>query len=867
MPLRRLRLIGRFLPAALLAGSLLIGSAAQALTLKVGIYTQEPDVFIGQDGQPAGILGEILKRIADREGWSLNTVPCDWAQCLNLLRAGRIDILPDVTYTPERAKQFSFHHTAALSSWSQIYTRATTPLRSIEDLQNKSLAVLEGSVQQSYLQRLARELPLAIRFSTVTHLAEGFRQVRDGEIDAVAADYFFGELSVQNYGVIPTPIIFQPTQAFYATPKGSHPQVLATIDHYLALWQARPDSDYYQILSQWRNPPTESIFGQKGPRVIASLGGLLLLVLALALLLRLQVRRKARQLSLSERRLGAMLDSLDAAACIKDLNLRYTFANRKIERLLGVDEGGLIGKHDEEIFKDDAALKTIMDEDRAIIASGKRMVRRSALALSSQEGKRNYLVIKGPMRDAAGRVEAICVVFTDITDQLHAEEMAHWLSRYDPLTKLPNRRTALAKLEELVGTMQSGHAIGGLLLINLDAFKKINDVHGYETGDQVLRGTATRLAQTLRAQDLLARIGTDEFMVLLPNLGTHLNDAAHKAMHVAEKLRLAIGGSPFTVNGHPVLITGRIGLTLIHRHSTSVNELFHEADAASDQARQDGGNCVTFYERQLQSEAEQRLWLEQNLLQALHTPQLTLYLQPQFNAAGRVTGGELLARWKHPQRGNIPPELFIPVAEESGLINLLGEWSLAFACEALRSLQALGEPYPLSLNVSPKRLMDPQFAEHIRTILEQSDVPGNRLILEVTEGILIQDIQAVAKRMHELARMGIRFSIDDFGTGYSNLAYLKRLPLYELKIDKSLIQDLPQDTDNQAIVRLILAMADQLGLRVVAEGVETVAQRDFLVQQQCDALQGYLLARPMPVDRWLAQVARSDSASIDDGGQ
>lgn len=268
-------------------------------------------------------------------------------------------------------------------------------------------------------------------------------------------------------------------------------------------------------------------------------------------------------------------------------------------------------------------------------------------------------------------------------------------------------------------------------------------------------------------------------------------------------------------------------------------------------AKQSGRNRVTFYEQDMQSDVEQRLWLEHDLTQALHTPQLSMYLQPQYGSDARVTGAELLARWSHPTRGPVSPALFIPIAEETGLINHLGEWVLNEACSLLLRLQSAGETYPLSINVSPKRLMEPGFLEYVQDTLTRTGAPGNRLIFEITEGVLIHDIHNTARRMKELNLLGIRFSIDDFGTGYSNLAYLKRLPLYELKIDKSLVQDIPADPDSSAIAQLILAMASQLDLRVVAEGVETQAQADFLFENNCHALQGYLLARPMPIPTWL----------------
>jgi diguanylate cyclase (GGDEF)-like protein/PAS domain S-box-containing protein len=832
----------------------LCAASSHALTLQVGIYDQKPDVYIAANGEPAGILGELLNEIARREGWTLQTQSCSWVRCLQLLKAGQIDLLPDMFYTPERAKTFGFHHIPVLHSWSQIYARPGNTLRSIEDLKNTGLAALAGSTQIDYLRTTLEGLHVPVRLDSVQTLDEGFKRVQSMQDDAVAADYFYGELTAHEYGLMATPIIFQPLEVFYATQKGRHPHVLATIDRYLATWQATPDSFYYRTLNHWRTPIQRSALDSHGPWIIGMLAALLVLALVLTLIFRVQLTRQRRWLLFNERRFEAILGSIDACVCTKDREQRYLYANPQLEAFYGVQEGALIGHRDEDFLKDPATMEAINASDQAVLNTRKRQVTQPEIVPPGATESHTFLSIKAPLLNADGTVDAICTVATDITDRVRAEASAHRLAYYDILTNLPNRRQALLRLEELLKKARERQATGALLVLNLDSFKKINDLHGHQSGDQLLCGVSERLRQATRDRDLVARTSADEFVVLLDGLGHPVGEAARDAMHVAEKLRLAIANKAFVVLGKPAYVTVSIGMTLIHVQSGSIDVVMREADMATYRAKSQGGNQVTFYEQDLQTEVEQRLWLEHDLLQALNTPQISLHIQPQFGADGRVTGAELLARWNHPTRGQVSPALFIPIAEETGLINLLGEWSLTVACQTLMKLQQLGETYPISLNVSPKRLMEPHVVDYVRDTLEKFKAPGNRLIFEVTEGVLIQDILTVAERMQALSLMGIRFSIDDFGTGYSNLAYLKRLPLYELKIDKSLVQDLPGDEENVAIVQLILAMADRLDLRVVAEGVETEEQSAFLFEHQCHALQGFLLARPMPIETWLDTV-------------
>jgi EAL domain-containing protein (putative c-di-GMP-specific phosphodiesterase class I) len=324
---------------------------------------------------------------------------------------------------------------------------------------------------------------------------------------------------------------------------------------------------------------------------------------------------------------------------------------------------------------------------------------------------------------------------------------------------------------------------------------------------------------------------------------------------VAEKIRTAIARD-FEIGGQSYHCSASIGVTLLPKAQQQAHDLLREADIAMYRAKAEGRNGIAFFEAAMQADVERRLTLERALARALDASQLCMHVQPQVDRHGRVTGAEMLMRWPQPDGSFIAPGIFIPIAEESGLIVKLGHWALREACRAASLLAQAGRPVPLSVNVSPAQFRQPDFASRVQAALAEHGTPAGALILELTEGLLIDQRDASLARMRELAALGIRFSIDDFGTGYSSLAYLTSMPLYELKIDKRFIDDTPRDT---AIVQAILAMARHLGLRVVAEGVETQEQADFLVAHDCDGLQGYLYARPMPLADFLAWLARQQA--------
>ena len=446
--------------------------------------------------------------------------------------------------------------------------------------------------------------------------------------------------------------------------------------------------------------------------------------------------------------------------------------------------------------------------------------------------------------------EYTSITVKDISERKQAEADINQLAFYDHLTTLPNRRLLMNRLEQTLSNARRTGFISALLFIDLDNFKYVNDGCGHAVGDALLIGIAKSVGPLLRQEDTLARIGGDEFVVLMGTKQTDFDPAANAAMVVADKVRLALM-QPVFIEGQRHAVSASIGVTLFPKYGQTPSDVLREADIAMYRAKTAGRNQTAFFELKMQVDLEDRLAIERDLALAITTGQLEMYIQPQVDPHGHPVSAELLMRWTHPERGPISPAVFIPIAETSGLILKLGNWTLHQGCHAQVKLANEGHPLPLSINVSPRQFRQADFVSQVRVALAESGADPTRLIFEVTEGMLIENLDVTIARMLELCGLGIRFSIDDFGTGYSSLAYLKRLPLFELKIDKSFIQHTPNDSEVTAIVQSILSMAKHLRLRVVAEGVETKEQANFLTNAGCDAMQGYLFAKPMPIDGWL----------------
>jgi len=468
-----------------------------------------------------------------------------------------------------------------------------------------------------------------------------------------------------------------------------------------------------------------------------------------------------------------------------------------------------------------------------------------------------------PIRNARGEVVAGISVFLDITERKMAEEKIKNLAFYDQLTGLPNRRLLFDRLEQALAGRSRHSRQGALLFIDLDHFKALNDSLGHDVGDQLLQQVAQRLLACVREDDTVARIGGDEFVVMLDGLSAVDAEAANQAELVGKKIQAALNQT-CQVARSTCQSSASIGIALFDSQ-LDVSELLKRADLAMYQAKAAGRDTLCFFDPQMQAMVKAHAALKSDLSEAISKEQFVMHYQPQVDSSGALLGVEALLRWQRPGRGLVAPEAFIPLAEESGLILAIGQWVVNTACAQLANwAQRSGfEHLVLSVNVSARQLHHQDFVNQVLAALECCGANPYRLKLELTESMLVEDIEEVISKMTLLRAKGIGFSLDDFGTGYSSLSYLKRLPLDQLKIDQSLVSELLSDASDEAIVRTIVALGQSLGLVVIAEGVENEAQKERLASVGCHCYQGYYFARPLPLDRFerLARAAQVQAAS------
>lgn len=566
------------------------------------------------------------------------------------------------------------------------------------------------------------------------------------------------------------------------------------------------------------------------------------------------VRSPYRQLQASQDKLQAAMDALPDTMFELDIEGRFVDYHTTQSSLLAAPSGGFIGKTVTEILPFEAA-NTCFSALHEALRQGHSRGRQFELAV--HDGIRWFELSVSPKPVEQGQKPRFIVLLRDISERKLAEAQIHTLAYYDALTQLPNRRLLAERLQQAFSASVRNGQFGAVLFFDLDHFKTINETKGYDVGDMLLMEVARRLESRAQRGSTVARIGSDEFVVTLETLGSGANDAAVQARLYAEDMRSVLS-RPYHLKSHIHHVTPSIGVAMFKGQGERIENLIKHAEVAMQQSKLSGRDTIRFHDQDMQTALEAMAELEDALRLALERQQLHLYYQVQVDSLNRPLGAEALIRWIHPQRGMISPAQFIPLAEKTGLILPIGAWVLQQACSQLKAWQQnpLTRELILAVNVSARQFHQEDFVARVQHILLESGAKPAMLKLELTESMMLDRVDDTIAKMRELKLLGVHFSMDDFGTGYSSLQYIKRLPLDQLKIDQSFVSDINEDTNDAAIVQAIIAMSDALGLSVIAEGVETATQRDFLDKRGCHEFQGYLFSRPVPLEQFEALLQR-----------
>ncbi len=616
--------------------------------------------------------------------------------------------------------------------------------------------------------------------------------------------------------------------------------------------------------TKWRlvDLPNPTLFTNHRNRTVTQAAVVITIFLIVSVIMLWQIRREESQRIAAEEqmhKLSSVVEQTDDMVLITDHDGLVEYINPAFERKTGYSASEILGKkphlissghHDKDYYK----------ELWSTIRGGN--VFQSRFTNRHKDGTLYYEEKTiTPLKDDRGQVTHYVSTGKDVTEQVEAQERLQHLAHHDVLTDLPNRALLTDRLNHALAQAQRNESLVAILLMDLDRFKTINDSLGHSVGDILLKTVANRLRQCMRSSDSIARLGGDEFVIILENI-----NGIRDVTVVVEKVLKSLA-QPLTVDGQVLLTSASIGITMYPFDDDDIETLLKSADIAMYRAKKAGGNTYAFFTSSMSKQATRRQAMETRLRHAVEHQQFTLHYQPRINLrSGRVTGVEALLRWSDPDTGPVSPVEFIPVLEETGLIVPVGEWVLRTACRDHQAIDSEDAPsLRVSVNLSPRQFQRENLIGSITQILQETGLDQQRLELEITESLLVDNVDEVVATLHSLHDMGIQIAVDDFGTGYSALSYLKRFPIDILKVDRAFVQDMTDNPDDAEIVKAIIAMAHSLRMGVVAEGVETQAQLQLLRELACEEVQGFLFSPALPLDElkaWIPCLLRQSTLNL-----
>ncbi len=815
--------------------------------IHVGVANAPPIIIIEPDKPPQGMMIDFLEKVASMENWQIKWVVNEWPVIDQMIRDGQIDLITFMAYSDERARFMDFSNESFVTEWGQVYTQNKQTYQSILDFDEKSVAVMKGEIHGSGFIELCKLFEITCHFEVVESYQAAFSLLSSGEVDGLASSNIVGYVYESKFDVHRTGIMYHPQKTLFAIPKNHDAQVLTILDRYLTEWRLSSDSYYHEIHDKWINRMEKSDW----PRWLVYLAAISVLLLLLSWLvvvfLRKQIRKHVGEISDQKDQISQIINLVPHMIYAVNEKGQVILANDNTENFFGV--GQLNEKHVDDMQNNKAGSEPLFRDDQFLLSDRARSFNKEITVINEQDGEAIFKVTKVPYFGKTSQLPSIVTVAIDVTEEkLHEQQMEHMV-QHDLLTGLSNRVFLNERIKQshLHAVKKKQH--GAVLFIDLDHFKKVNDTLGHRIGDELLKRVAKTLNSIVVPENTVARIGSDEFVVQIDDPSADMPSAEKAIYPVAEQITEMLG-TPCEIEGNILYVSASVGVVIYPNTEVSHKQILQRADTAMRFAKYKGRNQYAVFKENMEREIKRQHVIEEALRSAIKNSEFILQFQPQIDATeDKLIGVEALLRWQHPSGDLVQPNDFIGVAEQSGLIVPLGFWVIEEACKQIKKWsQEHQEPPFITVNLSVAQVLNLDFVDAVKAMLEKYQINPTLLELEVTESVMLEDASVAIEVLNQLKSLGVKLSIDDFGTGFSSLNYLKKLPFDKLKIDRSFINDIPGDQDNENIIKSIITISTDMGLELIAEGVETKEQVDLLMNLNCDHFQGFFYDRPSNIE-------------------
>ncbi len=813
-------------------------------SVRIGYFDTPPLSFINNDNQPDGFIVDLLNEIASLENFKITWVHDDFPQLMAQMKSKQLDALVSTAYSDERALFLDYSKLSFSNVWGQVFLPGSSNIESVFDLEGKTIALMENDFNGQNFINQCDQFDVSCNVVFGKSYQQIFSMLADNQVDAAVSNNMVGADFQDQYNLLASSIVFNPFKVYISSPKGSNSMLIDHYDRYMQAWKADKTSFYFQTRMKWTDSGTPATLPFWLIYTILGLIVFGLVSIVAAILFKRQVNRRVTELTQKEIQLNQIINILPHMIFANDYQGNIILVNDYACRFLDIDDQDVEKKNIYAILKSESRFKNLIS-----YTTSSNPFNTEVEVRDSNDKKMTLMMSKVPYSGRNDTEPAMVTVGFDISQAKQYEEEIEYLAHHDALTGLPNRILLSDRLKSSLSRAKQFNHVGAIIYIDLDNFKNINDSQGHKVGDKLIKKVSTIIKKCVQAGDTIARQGGDEFVIELPELDTDFQLAEKQALDLSAVIISQLK-KPILIEKKQYNITASVGLVIYPRDGEKQSILLQRADTAMNEAKQLGKNRIHVFEKSLETKVIKNHQLENDLRLALKNKEINMVYQPIVNSESlNMVGSEILLRWQHPTEGVIMPTDFIPIAESAQLILEIGYWTIEKACQQIIKWQANTKSnFFIAVNLSVVQIRDEGFLNKITDLIYKYKIPRNFLEFEVTESILLSESTRSIEIINQLKLMGIKLSIDDFGTGYSSFDYIRKLPLDKIKIDKSFIQDIPSDSNSVTIVKTILNMANEMNLEVVAEGVETDEQIEFLRQHNCQFFQGFYFSKPKSVE-------------------